>query len=37
VPKEAEKDEYVLQKEQELKQSQQKIHFYKKEIDAMRR
>ena len=35
--KESEKDEAVRAKEAELKQSQNKIAFYKKEIDAMRR
>jgi predicted RNase H-like nuclease (RuvC/YqgF family) len=35
--KETEKDEAVRAKESELKQSQNKIAFYKKEIDAMRR
>jgi hypothetical protein len=35
--KETEKDEAVRAKEAELKQSQNKIAFYKKEIEAMRR
>jgi hypothetical protein len=35
--KEGEKDEAIKAKEQELKQSQNKIAFYKKEIEAMRR
>jgi len=37
MPKESEKDEYIKSKEAELKQSQNKIAFYKKEIEAMRR
>ena len=32
-----EKDEQILAKEAELKQSQNKIQFYKKEIESMRR
>lgn len=35
--KEAEKDEAIRAKEAELRQSQNKIAFYKKEIDAMRK
>ena len=35
--KNVEKDEFIKAKEQELKQSQNKIQFYKKELDAMRR
>ena len=35
--KDSEKDEAIRAKEAELKQSQNKIAFYKKEIDAMRR
>ncbi len=37
LPKEIEKDSFIKQKESELRQSQQKIQFYKKEIDTMRR
>lgn len=36
-PKDAEKDQFIKAKENELKQSQNKIQFYKKEIEAMRR
>lgn len=36
-PKDAEKDLMIKAKENELKQSQNKIQFYKKEIEAMRR
>lgn len=36
-PRDAEKDQYIKAKEQELKSSQNKIHYYKKEIEAMRR
>ena len=35
--KENEKDDAIRTKESELKQSQNKIAFYKKEIEAMRR
>ena len=35
--KDSEKDEAIKAKESELKQSQNKIAFYKKEIEAMRR
>ena len=37
MPKEQEKDDFIRAKESELKQSQNKIQFYKKEIEAMRR